>query len=64
MTLAADGNVTSILTGFGGDPQRAEGLAAFLGFEPVSNPEGPPGRCALRRVEAISCAARAMEASV
>ena len=39
MTLAADGNVTSILAGFGGDPQRAEGLAEFLGFEPISNPE-------------------------
>ena len=39
MTLAADGNVTSILTGFGGDPQRAEGLAEFLGFEPIPNPE-------------------------
>ena len=39
MTLAADGNVTSILAGFGGDPQRAEGLAKFLGFEPIPNPE-------------------------
>ena len=39
MTLAADGNVTSILAGFGGDPQRAEGLAEFLGFEPIPNPE-------------------------
>ncbi len=39
MTLAADGNVTSILAGFGGDPQKAEGLAEFLGFEPIPNPE-------------------------
>ena len=39
MTLAADGNVAAILSNFGGDPQRAEGLAAFLGFEPISNPE-------------------------
>ena len=39
MTLSADGNVTSVLSDFGGDPQRAEGLAAFLGFEPISNPE-------------------------
>ena len=39
MTLAADGNVAAILSDFGGDPQRAEGLATFLGFEPVSNPE-------------------------
>ena len=39
MTLGADGNIAGILQGFGGDPQRAEGLAAFLGFEPISNPE-------------------------
>ena len=39
MTLAADGNVTSVLSDFGGDPQRAEGLAQFLGFEPIPNPE-------------------------
>ena len=39
MTLAADGNVADILSDFGGDPQRAEGLAEFLGFEPISNPE-------------------------
>ena len=39
MTLGADGNVASILQNFGGDPQRAESLAAFLGFEPVPNPE-------------------------
>ena len=39
MTLDADSNVAGILQSFGGDPQRAEGLAAFLGFEPVSNPE-------------------------
>ena len=39
MTLAADGDITSILSDFGGDPQRAEALAEFLGFEPNSNPE-------------------------
>ena len=39
MTLSADGNVASILQDFGGNPQRAEGLASFLGFEPISNPE-------------------------
>ena len=39
MTLATDGDVASILSAFGGDPRHAEGLAAFLGFEPISNPE-------------------------
>ena len=39
MTLAADGDVAGILQHFDGDPQRAEGLAAFLGFEPIPNPE-------------------------
>ena len=39
MTLTADDNVTSILAEFGGDPQQAEGLAEFLGFEPIPNPE-------------------------
>ncbi len=39
MTVSADGNVASILQDFGGDPQRAESLAAFLGFDPVPSPE-------------------------
>ena len=39
MTVSADGHVADILQGFGGDPQRAEGLAALLGFEPIPNPE-------------------------
>ena len=39
MTLSADGNVAGILQGFGGDPQKADSLAAFLGFEPIPNPE-------------------------
>ena len=39
MTLGTDGNIAAILSDFGGDPQRAEGLATFLGFEPVSSPE-------------------------
>ena len=53
MTLSADGNVAGILRDFGGDPHRAEDLAAFLGFEPISNPGGPLGRCAFRRVETL-----------
>ena len=39
MTIGADGDIEAILSDFGGDPQRAEGLASFLGFEPISNPE-------------------------
>lgn len=39
MTLGADDNVEAVLSDFGGNPQRAEELAKFLGFEPVSNPE-------------------------
>ncbi len=39
MTLVADGNVAAILSDFGGDPQRAEGLAAYMGFESIPNPE-------------------------
>ena len=39
MTRAADGDIAEILAEFGGNPQRAEGLAAYLGFEPVPNPE-------------------------
>ena len=39
MILSADGNVASILQDFGGNPQRAEDLASFLGFEPILNPE-------------------------
>ena len=39
MTLSTDGNVAGILQGFGGDPQKADSLAAFLGFEPIPNPE-------------------------
>ena len=39
MTFTHDTNVADVLQGFGGDPQRAEGLAAFLGFEPVPSPE-------------------------
>ena len=39
MTFSDGGNVAEILQDFGGDPQKAEGLAAFLGFEPIPNPE-------------------------
>ena len=38
MTIGGDGNIAAILAEIGGDPQRADGLATFLGFEPVSNP--------------------------
>ena len=31
-------DVGAVLSDFGGDPQRAEGLAAFLGFESVADP--------------------------
>ena len=70
MTLSADGNVAHILQGFGGNPQRAEDLAAFLGFEPISNPEDRlagalsgglkqflrgQGRRRLRSKRALSC---------
>ena len=39
MTVGGDDNVAAILSDFGGDPQRAEDLATYLGFEPVSSPE-------------------------
>ena len=39
MVTGVDGNLADILRDFGGDPQRAEGLAAFLGFESLPNPE-------------------------
>ena len=39
MTTDANSNIAAILSDFGGNPQKAEGLATFLGFEPVSNPE-------------------------
>ncbi len=39
MTIGGDGDISAILADFGGDPQRAEDLAAFLGFEPIPNPE-------------------------
>ena len=32
-------DVGEILRTFGGDPQRAAGLASFLGFEPIANPQ-------------------------
>ena len=43
MTLAADGNVAAMLSDFGGDPQRAEDLAEFLRFQPISNPKSTEG---------------------
>ena len=39
MTLGSGSNIASILADFGGDPQRAADLSAFLGFEPVPSPE-------------------------
>ena len=39
MRPSSNDNVKEILAQFGGDPQKAEGLADFLGFEPISNPE-------------------------
>ena len=37
-TVPADADAGPVLKEFGGDPQRAEGLAKFLGFEPIPNP--------------------------
>ena len=39
MTLTTEDNISDILQEFGGDPQRAGHLAAFLGFEPLANPQ-------------------------
>ena len=39
MSPGSDGDLSFVLSHFGGDPQRAEGLAAFLGFEPIQSPE-------------------------
>ena len=39
MTLEAKSNIATILADFGGDPQRAADLSAFLGFDPVPSPE-------------------------
>ena len=39
MTPSTNDNVKEILTEFGGDPQKADGLAKFLGFDPIPNPE-------------------------
>ena len=39
MTSTPNGDIQSILADFSGDPQRAEGLAEFLGFEPIPSPE-------------------------
>ena len=38
-TLAQDKDIAAILRNFRGDPQEAELLAEFLGFEPLSNPQ-------------------------
>ncbi len=39
MSPGSDGDLSFVLSHFGGDPQRTEGLAAFLGFEPIPSPE-------------------------
>ena len=43
MSLTADANIEDILADFRGDPQKAESLAEFLGFEPIRNPENQLG---------------------
>ena len=55
MTRADDGNVKSILSEFGGDPQRAEGLAKSLGFEPISKSGRPVGRRCFPEGSSSSC---------
>ena len=39
-TSSAVPDVAAILSDFGGDPQRAQGLAEFLGFESIPDPAG------------------------
>lgn len=39
MTLTVADDIVGILQEFGGDPQAADRLAEFLGFEPIRNPE-------------------------
>lgn len=43
MRLAESASIEEILADFRGDPQKAEGLAEFLGFEPISSPENQLG---------------------
>ena len=38
MTSSSDADIATILSDFGGDPQRAARLAEFLGFDPIRNP--------------------------
>ena len=39
MNSSTNGNIEEILAEFGGNPQKAEGLAKFLGFDPIPNPQ-------------------------
>ncbi len=39
MTLVQESDAAKVLQEFGGDPQSAESLAAFLGFDPISSPQ-------------------------
>lgn len=39
MTVAGDGDLTHLLADFGGNPKRAAGVASYLGFEPIPDPE-------------------------
>ena len=39
MTIGDGSDVAAILSEFSGDPQKAEDLAAFLGFEPIPSPQ-------------------------
>ena len=45
MTTSAT-DIAELLREFGGDPQQAQGIAEFLGFDPIPSPEdqlgGPP----------------------
>lgn len=39
MAIAEEADLVALLRHFGGDPRRAEDVASFLGFEPISAPE-------------------------
>lgn len=39
MAVAGETDLVALLRQFGGNPQRAEGVASFLGFEPIPAPE-------------------------
>lgn len=39
MTVTGEANLADVLADFGGNPQRAAGVASYLGFEPIPDPE-------------------------